>query len=223
MAKILVVEDNLELNDMVCKHLVAAGYDVTGCLSAEHALDNMENSRFDLIISDIMMPGMDGFEFAEAIRLTDKDVPILFMTARDDMTAKEQGYRIGIDDYIVKPFDIGELSLRVGALLRRVNIATQKRIEVGNLILDREEHTAYIDGKEISLTVREFDLLYKFLSFPRKTFSRPQLMEEFWGYDTSATSRSVDVYMAELRKKTSDCTGFEIVTVRGLGYKAVIK
>lgn len=223
MIKILVVEDNAELNKMVCKYLVAAGYDITGCLNAENALKKMESNRFDLIISDIMMPGMDGFEFAEAIRLTDKEVPILFMTARDDMPAKERGYRIGIDDYIVKPFDIGELSLRVGALLRRINIETRKKIEVGNLVLDREEHTAYVNEEEIALTVREFDLLYKLLSFPRKTFSRPQLMEEFWGYDTSATSRSVDVYMAELRKKTAGCTGFEIVTVRGLGYKAVMK
>lgn len=223
MIKILVVEDNAELNKMVCKYLVAAGYDITGCLNAENALKKMESNRFDLIISDIMMPGMDGFEFAEAIRLTDKEVPILFMTARDDMPAKERGYRIGIDDYIVKPFDIGELSLRVGALLRRINIETRKKIEVGNLVLDREEHTAYVNEEEIALTVREFDLLYKLLSFPRKTFSRPQFMEEFWGYDTSATSRSVDVYMAELRKKTAGCTGFEIVTVRGLGYKAVMK
>ena len=145
------------------------------------------------------------------------------MTARDDMTAKQRGYRIGIDDYVVKPFDPDELLLRVGALLRRANIAGSNRLEAGNLVMDADEHTAYVCGEEIPLTVREFDILFKLLSYPKKTFTRSQLMELFWDYDSSATSRTVDVYMAKLREKTAACDVFDIVTVHGLGYKAVLR
>lgn len=223
MVQILVVEDDRALNQLVCAYLSDSGYRPIACMNALDALKEMNERTFDMIISDIMMPGMDGFAFAEKVRQTDARIPILFMTARDDKPAKQLGYRIGIDDYVVKPFDTDVLMLRVGALLRRSHIAASKKLTVGSLLMDQEEHTAYLNGEELALTVREFDLLFKLLSFPKKTFTRSQLMDEFWDYDSSATSRTVDVYMAKLREKTAACEDFEIVTVHGLGYKAVLK
>lgn len=221
MLNILIVEDDKELNNLVCSYFENNGYSVKGCFNGSEALLQLTSQHFDLIISDIMMPVMDGFSFVEKVRESDKVTPIIFMTARDDKFSKQLGYKIGIDDYVVKPFDIDELILKVGAILRRINIKINQKLQIGNLCLDKVEHTAYLNGEELSLTVREFDLLFKFLSEPKKTFTRSQLMEEFWDYDSSATSRTVDVYMAKLREKTSNCDGFEIVTVHGLGYKAV--
>lgn len=166
---------------------------------------------------------MDGFELAAEIRRQDKSIPILFMTARDDMSAKQKGYSLGIDDYMVKPIEMDELLLRVSALLRRANIRNERKLEAGSLILNEEETTAYLNGEEVSLTVREFNILFKLLSYPKRTFTRAQLMDEFWGYDTESTPRTVDVSITKLRDKLSDCDDVEIVTVRGLGYKAVIK
>ncbi len=222
MSKILLVEDDKELNDLVCTYLKDNDYDITQCFDAMQALKAFDKDNFDIIISDIMMPVVDGFSFAEKVRAKNTMIPIVLMTARDDKPSKQLGYKLGIDDYITKPFDIDELVMKVGALLRRSKITQSKTLCVGNLKLDKEEHTAYIGDKELSLTVREFDLLFKLLSNPKKTFTRSVLMEEFWDYDSSATSRTVDVYMAKLREKTSECDGFEIVTVHGLGYKAVL-
>ncbi len=223
MFKILVVEDDRELNRTVCAYLQQNGYEAIGCLSANEAYDAMYGHLFDLVISDIMMPGVDGFAFAETVREQNQEIPILFMTARDDFAAKQRGFRIGIDDYMIKPMDLEELLLRIGALLRRAKIASSRRLEIGKLLLDADEHTAYLDGKEIPLTVREFNLLYKLLSYPKKTFTRSQLMEEFWDADSSSGLRTVDVYMTKLRDKFSACGEFSIVTVHGLGYKAVLK
>ncbi len=223
MFKILVVEDDKELNQSVSAYLNQNGYEATGVLDANAAFDEMYGNIFDLIISDIMMPGMDGFEFAGTVRELDKEIPILFMTARADFESKRKGFRAGIDDYMIKPIDLDELLLRIEALLRRSKIAASKKIEIGNLKLDAEEHTAYLQGEEISLTVREFNLLYKLLSYPKKTFTRSQLMDEFWDADSVSGSRVVDVYMTKLRDKFSGCKDFEIVTVHGLGYKAVLK
>jgi DNA-binding response OmpR family regulator len=223
MPKILVIEDEKDLNSTVCAHLVRNGYDAHGCLNAVDAYNQMYGNMFDLIITDIMMPGENGFEFAENIRTHNKDIPILFMTARDDFTSKQRGYMLGIDDYMVKPVDLNELVLRIGALLRRANIATSKQLTVGSLKLDIEEHSAYLHDEEIPMTVREFNLLYKLLSYPRRAFTRSQLMDEFWDLDTSSGPRTVDVYITRLRDKFSDCDDFEILTVHGLGYKAIIK
>ena len=170
-----------------------------------------------------MMPGVDGFELARSVRELNQEIPILFMTARDDFAAKQRGFQAGIDDYMVKPVDLDELLLRIGALLRRAKIAASKRLTVGSLTLDAEEHTAYLGEREVPLTVREFNLLYKLLSYPKKTFTRSQLMDEFWDSASSSGPRTVDVYMTKLRDKFSDCEDFEIVTVHGLGYKAVWK
>ncbi len=223
MPKILVVEDDKDLLSTVCLHLNQNGYETVGCLSANSAYDAMETSQFDMIISDIMMPEIDGFEFAESVREVDREIPILFMTAREDFHAKQNGFRIGIDDYMVKPIDMGELVLRIGALLRRAKIISSKKLVIGSLTLDSEERAAYVDGEEIPLTVREFNIIYKLLSYPKKTFTRSALMDEFWDFDTSSGPRTVDVYMTKLREKFSKCKDFEIQTVHGLGYKAVIK
>ena len=224
MFKILVVEDERELNKTVCSYLNQNGYETVGCLSANEAYDVMYGgTMFDLIISDIMMPGVDGFEFAENVRELNQEIPILFMTARDDFASKRRGFKAGIDDYMVKPADLDELLLRIEALLRRAKIAASKKLTVGSLTLDAEEHTAYLNEEEIPLTVREFNLIYKLLSYPKKTFTRSQLMDEFWDSTSSSGPRTVDVYMTKLRDKFSDCHDFEIVTVHGLGYKAVLK
>lgn len=223
MFKILLVEDDKELNKTVCTYLNRNGYETIGCLDANDAYNEMYGNMFDLIISDIMMPKIDGFEFAETVRSLNQEIPILFMTARDDFNSKQRGYRLGIDDYMVKPIDLDELLLKIGALLRRAKIASAKKLIVGKLILDAEERSAVLDGEDIPLTVREFNLLYKLLSYPKKTFTRSQLMNEFWDAETDSSSRTVDVYMRKLREKFAGCNAFEIVTVHGLGYKAVLK
>jgi len=223
MFKILVVEDDTDLNRTVCTFLNQSGYEAMGCLHANDACDAMYDTVFDLIVSDIMMPDVDGFAFVENVRAVNENIPILFMTARDDFAAKQKGYRVGVDDYMVKPIDLDELFLRIGALLRRAKIASSRRLEVGNFIMDADEHTAYLNDEEIPLTTREFALLYKLLSYPKKTFTRSQLMDEFWDAESSSGPRTVDVYMTKLRGKLADCDAFEIVTVHGLGYKAVIK
>lgn len=223
MIRILVVEDDKAINGLVCTYLREKGYAPTACYDGKQALKALEEGSYSMIISDIMMPNMDGFELAENIRAADKQTPILFMTAKDDKPSKLFAYTLGVDDYVVKPFDMDVFMLKVAALLRRAGIAESKSLTVGNLTMNAEEHTAYLGEDELPLTVREFDLLFKFLSYPKKTFTRSALMSEFWDYDSSATSRTVDVYMAKLREKTSACDGFEIVTVHGLGYKAVLK
>ncbi len=223
MFKILVVEDDRGLNRSVCTFLNQSGYEATGCLGAEEAYDAMYETMFDLIISDVMMPDIDGFEFAKTVRALNAEIPILFMTARDDFASKQRGYRVGIDDYMVKPIDLDELFLRIGALLRRAKIAASRSLTVGRFSMDMDEHTAYLGDEEINLTNREFSLLYKLLSYPKKTFTRTQLMDEFWDADTASGPRTVDVYMTKLRAKLSECDDFEIVTVHGLGYKAVLK
>ena len=223
MFKILVVEDDRELNKTVCSFLNHSGYEATGCLNANDAYDALYGNVFDLIVSDIMMPQVDGFEFARSVRELNEDIPILFMTARDDIASKQRGFRIGVDDYMVKPIDLDELFLRIGALLRRAKIASSRKLEVGSFTMDADEHTAYLKGEEIPMTNREFSILYKLLSYPKKTFTRTQLMDEFWDADTETAPRAVDVYMTKLRTKLAGCDDFEIVTVHGLGYKAVMK
>ena len=223
MFKILVVEDDKELNKTVCSFLSQNGYQATGCVNALDAYDELNSNIFDLIVSDIMMPKVDGFEFASNVRELNENIPILFMTARDDLASKQRGFRIGVDDYMGKPIDLDELLLRIGALMRRAKIAARKKIEIGDFIMDADEHTVYIGNTEISLTNREFGILYKMLSYPKKTFTRNQLMDEFWDFNSETSLRAVDVYMTKLRAKFTDCDYFEIKTVHGLGYKAVIK
>lgn len=223
MINILVVEDDPKLNQIVCKYLTQNGFHAQGCLNANAAYDAMYNQLFELIISDIMMPEIDGFEFARTVRELNRTIPILFMSAKDDLPSKQKGFQLGIDDYMVKPINLDELILRIRALLRRANIEMDRKIIVGNLVLDADAISAEVDGEEVPLTTREFNLIYKLLSYPKKTFSRAQLMDEFWESDSDASLRAVDVYVTKLRDKLSACDGFKIVTVRGLGYKAVLQ
>lgn len=223
MINILVVEDDVKLNYIVCAFLNDNGFHAISCKNGTEAFDRILEEPVNLIVSDIMMPEMDGFEFAAEIRKQDKAIPILFMTARDDMGAKQKGYSLGIDDYMVKPIEMDELLLRVAALLRRADIRNERKLTAGSLVLNEEETTAYLNDVELPLTVKEFNILFKLLSYPKRTFTRTQLMDEFWGYDSESSPRTVDVSITKLRDKLSDCQDVEIVTVRGLGYKAVIK
>lgn len=222
MIHILVVDDDKKINQTVCAWLNDCGFEAKGVLSAAEAYDEMYNQLYELIISDIMMPEVDGFEFARTVREVNKRIPILFMSAKDDLPSKQKGFQLGIDDYMVKPIELAELEMRVRALLRRAIIETERKLSVGNLVLDADGMTAEVDGEEIAVATREFNILYKLLSYPKKTFTRAQLMDEFWGVDSDTSLRAVDVYITKLRDKFSECDGFEIKTVRGLGYKAVL-
>lgn len=223
MIKILVVEDDIKLNKLVRKALEEEGYDAYMALNAESALQMFKEDHYDLIISDIMMPVKDGFALAEEVREFNSSVPILFMTAIDDFEAKKRGYELGIDDYMVKPIDTQELLLRVGALLRRSQIVSERKLVVGNTVLAYDSLTASTPEGEIELPQKEFYILYKLLSYPGKIFTRSQLMEEFWGADSDSAERTVDVHITRIRDKFKNSEDFEIVTIRGLGYKAVKK
>ena len=222
MVKILVVEDDKNLNKSICLFLEQKGFQVQACFDGEEALDFLYKASFDLIVSDIMMPKVDGYKLLENVRKLDKNIPMIFLTAKEDFPSKQKGFNAGIDDYLVKPVDLQELNLRVMALLRRANINVEKKLVIGNFTMDMEEHMAYIGDEEVNFTSREFDIVFKFLSYPKKTFSRSQLMNEFWNPDSFTGTRTVDVYITKIREKLSNCKDFEIITVHGLGYKAVI-
>ena len=223
MIHILVVDDDEKLNKTVCMYLNDCGFETMGVLNAQQAYDALYGNLFDLIISDIMMPQVDGFEFAHTVREVNHRIPILFMSAKDDLPSKQKGFRLGIDDYMVKPVELAELEMRVRVLLRRANIEAERKLTVGYLVMDADAMSAEIDGEEIPTTTREFNILYKLLSYPKKTFTRAQLMDEFWDMDSDTSLRAVDVYITKLRDKFAVCDGFEIKTVRGVGYKAVLK
>ena len=223
MVNILLAEDDKDLNLLTSTYLKKAGFNVVSVYNGLDALNKFYEEKFDLVLSDIMMPLCDGFELAKDIRSYDKVIPIIFLSARDDKPTKQMGYRIGVDDYITKPFDLDELVLKINAICRRLNINQIQEIVVGNLRMNNEERIAVVDDEELNLSVREFNILYHLLQNPKKTFTRGKLMEDFWDYDSSATSRTVDVYMAKLRDKTKNCNGFSIETVHGLGYKVILK
>ena len=222
MVKILVVEDDKNLNKSICLFLEQKGFQVQACFDGEEALDFLYKASFDLIVSDIMMPKVDGYKLLENVRKLDKNIPMIFLTAKEDFPSKQKGFNAGVDDYLVKPVDLQELNLRVMALLRRANINVEKKLVIGNFTMDMEEHMAYIGDEEVNFTSREFDIVFKFLSYPKKTFSRSQLMNEFWNPDSFTGTRTVDVYITKIREKLANCKDFEIVTVHGLGYKAII-
>ena len=223
MIRILIVEDDRDLNLAMGTFLRRRGYEVSAAHCVPEAWDELAEHRHDLIISDIMMDKVDGFEFARMIRQEDRDIPIIFISARDDIQAQIRGFTEGVDDYMVKPVDFEELDLRINALLRRAGIRQTHKIELSDFVMDEEERAAYLDGKEVKLTSREFDILFKLLSYPRKTFTRAMLMSEFWDLESEATPRTVDVYITRIREKVQAAESFEIVTVHGLGYKGVIR
>lgn len=221
MIRIIVVEDDYHLNSLI-KKVLEKDYVVDSAYNPRRALEMMSNNAYDLIISDIMMPEMSGFEFAKIIRDDNKDIPILFITAKDEFEDKRRSYAIGVDDYMVKPIDINELVLRVGALLKRAKINVEHKLEVGNTILDYNSLSVKYNDKETVLPLKEFKLLFKLLSFPDKIFTRTQIMNECWGMYSESYDRTIDVHITHIREKFIDNKDFSIVTVRGLGYKAVV-
>ena len=223
MLKLLLIEDDRPLNESICFFLSGEGFAADGVFCAEEAFRKMEETKYDLVISDVMLPSVDGFEIAKLLRLYDPQIPIILLTALDDYRSKEKGYAAGIDDYLTKPVELNELLWHINALLRRAGVTKQRLLTAGNLTLDTLAMTAVCDGEEIVLTVREFNLLHHFLSHPGEIFTRSRLMDKFWDGDSESTLRSVDVYITKIREKTKACDGFEIVTVRGLGYKCVLR
>lgn len=221
MRKILIVEDDKDLNPLIATYLKVSGYECDQAYDGIEAMEFFEKNSYDLILSDIMMPRMDGFTFARKIREINEEIPFIFLSAKDDKLSKQVGYKIGIDDYITKPFDLDELILKIAAILRRS--VKVNEIVIGNLKMNIDEHIAMINNQEVYFSVKEFNILYKLVTNPKKTFTRSALMDEFWDFDSSATSRTVDVYMAKIREKTQGCDGFEIQTIHGLGYKVVLK
>ena len=222
MFKILLVDDDRDFSKAVIAYLGRSGYEMDYASTADEAYDKIYAQVYDLILSDIMMPGTDGFQFASHIRAINRNIPLLFISALDDISSKHKGFQLGIDDYMVKPIELDELLMRIKAILRRSGIAQSKRLVIGDTVLDREERSAYVSGVEISLTQREFDIVFKLLSYPKKIFSRQALMDEFWDSETTSSTRTVDVYVTKLRDKFSLSKDFEIQTVHGLGYKAVL-
>lgn len=221
MFNILVVEDDLKLRHMLCTVLLKNGYRTTAASDGEQALAILEQEYIDLMVCDIMMPKMDGYELTRNLRETNNDLPILMITARDTFLDKQRGFGAGADDYMVKPIDVNELLLRITALLRRAKISSERRIVCGDVVLDYDALTVSGGGFDELLPQKEFYLLYKLLSYSGKIFTRRQLMDEIWGLDTATDERTVDVHVNRLRERFRGCEAFEIVTVRGLGYKAV--
>ena len=222
MIKIIVVEDDYKLNSLIKKVLEKDSYLVDSAYDPMEALDKMTNNAYDLIISDIMMPKMDGFEFAKIIREDNKEIHILFITAKDEFEDKKKSFLIGVDDYMVKPIDINELVLRVGALLKRAKINNEHKLIIGSTTLDHDSLTVTYNDKEIILPLKEFKVLFKLLSYPNKIFTRTQIMNDCWGMYSESLDRTIDVHITHIREKLVDNNDFTIVTVRGLGYKAVI-
>jgi len=219
MVKILVVDDDKNIRRLIEAYLLQAGFAPTCAKDGQEALDLMDETHFDMVIADIMMPHMDGYELVSDIRFVDDKIPILMITAKDAFEDKRKAFGSGADDYITKPIDLDEMQLRISALLRRSQISAEKKIEMGGLRVDAELRQVFIGDAVLDLPRKEFDLLFKLLSYPKKIFTRRQLMDEIWGMSSEADERTVDVHIKRLREKFEDCREFEIVTVRGLGYK----
>lgn len=222
MINIIIVEDDIKLNNLIKTVLERNGYNADSAYDPYDALAKMEKKGYHLIISDIMMPNMNGIEFSKTIRQNDKDIPILIITAKDEYEDKHQSFVAGVDDYMVKPIDIKELVLRVNALLKRAKINNEHKLIVNNTTLDSDSLTVYFDNQEIILPLKEFKLLFKLLSYPNKIFTRSQIMNDCWGIYSESLDRTIDVHITHIRDKFIDNKDFSIVTVRGLGYKAVI-
>lgn len=219
MFKILIAEDDSELRQLFSHVLIKNGYSVTGVDNGQKALAAMETSYYDLIISDIMMPVMDGYELVKTIRAADNNTPVLMITARDAFDDMREGFISGTDDYMVKPINVNELLLRVGALLRRAQIINERRLVVGDTVMECDSLTVTSGGQSMILPQKEFMLLYKMASYPGRIFTRQQLMDDIWGYESETNTHTVDVHIGRLRDRFKDNRDFRIVTMRGLGYK----
>ena len=221
MMKILIAEDDRELRQLFTHVLTKHGYTVTGVSNGQQALDAMETDYFDLIITDIMMPVMDGYELVRQLREVGNTTPVLMITAKDAFDDMRMGFQFGVDDYMVKPININEMVLRVRALLRRAQMINDRRQTIGETVLECDSLTVIVNGESTVLPQKEFMLLYKMAAYPGKIFTRQQLMDEIWGYDSESDTHTVDVHIGRLRERFRDNKDFKIVTIRGLGYKVM--
>lgn len=221
MFKILIAEDDQELRQLFGHVLVKNGYSVKGVSNGREALEELEGNYYDLIISDIMMPEMDGYEFVRTLRDAGNNMPVLMITAKDAFDDMRIGFLSGTDDYMVKPVNVNEMVLRVGALLRRAQMINERRQVIGDTVLECDSLTVTSGGDSMVLPQKEFMLLYKMVSFPGRIFTRQQLMDDIWGYDSETDSHTVEVHIGRLRERFHDNPDFKIVTIRGVGYKVV--
>ncbi len=221
MLKILIAEDDRELRQLFSHVLNRYGYTVAGVSNGQEALDAMETDFYDLIITDIMMPVMDGYELVRQLRDVGNTTPVLMITAKDAFDDMRLGFQSGVDDYMVKPINVNEMVLRVRALLRRAQMINDRRQTIGDTVLECDSLTAIVDGESMVLPQKEFMLLYKMAAYPGKIFTRQQLMDEIWGYDSESDSHTVDVHIGRLRERFRENKDFKIVTIRGVGYKVV--
>lgn len=221
MFNILVVDDDKKINQIYCSMLACNSFNTFSAFDGEEALSIVAENEIDLVISDIMMPGIDGYELTEQLREEYPEMPILMISAKENFEDKQRGFMVGTDDYMVKPINLNEMILRVNALLRRAKIVNERKLVAGDTVLDFDTYTVSYDGKDIVIPQKEFLVLYKLISYPSKTFTRRQLMDEFWGYDTDSEERTVDVHINRLRERLKDCKDIKIETIRGLGYRGV--
>ena len=223
MFKILVAEDDEQLRQLFCRVLSRNGFTAIPAKDGQDALEKMEQEYVDLVVSDIMMPRVDGYALVRALRESDDRIPILMITAKDSFQDMQHGFLSGADDYMVKPINVNELVLRVRALLRRARMVAQRELQIGGSTLSYDTLSVRQGSREVFLPQKEFQLLYKLISSPGQIFTRQQLMDDIWGYDTQTDPRTVDVHINRLRDRFRDSGDFEIMTVRGIGYKAVKK
>lgn len=221
MFRILIAEDDKELRQLFQHVLMKNGYAVTGVADGKEALDAIDKGYYDLIISDIMMPVMDGYELVSSLRLAGINTPVMMITAKDAFDDMRLGFLSGTDDYMVKPVNVNEMVLRVGALLRRAQMINERRQTIGNTVLECDSLTVTCNGESMVLPQKEFMLLYKMASFPGRIFTRQQLMDDIWGYESDSDTHTVDVHIGRLRDRFRDNPDFKIVTMRGVGYKVV--
>ena len=221
MFNILIAEDDMELSELFKNVLIKQGYQVKCVSNGFEGIKALENNFFDLIISDIMMPVMDGYEFVKNIRNHGYNIPVMMITAKDAFEDMQLGFLSGSDDYMVKPINVNEMVLRVGALLRRVKMTNERKQVIGNTILDCDSCIVHSEGEDIVLPLKEFMVLYKMVSYPGKIFTRQQMLLDIWGYEIEGDTHTVDVHIERLRKKFRDNPDFEIVTIRGIGYKVI--
>lgn len=223
MPAVLVAEDDRSLNRLMCTVLKNDGYAVFSVFDGQEALETLEGNHIDLIVTDVMMPRLDGYDLLKALREANYTLPVLFVTARGTLGDKSRGFNLGADDYMVKPIDIKELSLRVGALLRRSRIVNEKKLVIGSTVLDSEALSVTVGSETVTLPQKEFLLLFKLLSYPDRVFTRLEIMDEIWGYDSESDDKTINVHISKLRSRYESNPDFDIETVRGLGYKAVLK
>lgn len=223
MPNIIVCEDDISLNKLICKVLEKNGHTVYPAEDGEEALRIIDETHIDMLVTDIMLPKLDGFELIETVRSVNKSIPVLLVTARGSFNDKSRGFNLGADDYMVKPIDINELTLRVNALLRRSKIANEKRLVIGSTILDSDSFTVNVNGESLTLPQKEFLLLFKLLSYPDRVFTRFEIMDEIWGYESESDEKTINVHISKLRSRYENNPDFSIETVRGIGYKAVLK